>query len=327
MATRKDVAMRAGVSVATVSNVINRSKNVTPAVERRVRDAIEALNYRPNLLARGLSTRESKHMAMLVDNLYNPHYAELLAGAQAEASEQGYIVSVLSVDLSNPQDILDLPSRGVDGAILALSCDCDRVEAMIGELLPCVRLGGWVRVDYGPAAQDMIKLLKALGHRDMAFLSGVDLRVNPAYPAWRQAMETQGLPIREELIVDGVPPADQAEGYRAMEALLARNVPFTALFAGNDLAAMGAMRALHRAGRSVPGDVSVVGCDQLQAYRCVTPTLASMDTHAFEIGRCLVRLLTEEIALKPHETLIVPARFAPGESVGPAPTDPKEQAL
>lgn len=324
MATRKDVAMRAGVSVATVSNVINRSKGVTPGVERRVRDAIEALNYRPNLLARSLSTRESKHLALLVDNLYNPWYGELLAGAQAEASELGYIVSVLSVDLSSPQDILDLPSRGVDGAICV---DSGRVASMIGDLLPCVRLGEWVRVDYGPALRDAVKLLKALGHRRMAFLSGVGLDANPAYPAWRQAMEQEGLTVDGDLIADGLGPADQAEGYRAMEALLDRNAPFTALFAGNDLSAMGAMRALHRAGRRVPGDVSVVGCDQLQVYRSVTPTLASLDTHPFEIGRCLVRLLTEEIALKPHETLIIPARFAPGESVGPAPIDPKEQAI
>lgn len=319
MATRKDVAMRAGVSVATVSNVINKSKNVSPAVERRVRDAIDALNYRPNLLARGLSTREYKHVAMLIDNLYDPHYAEVLAGAQAEASEHGTLVSVLSVDLSNPQDILDLPGRGVDGVILAMSNDWERVVDMIGELLPCVHMGDWVKVCYEEAMLEMVRKLKELGHRRIAYLSGRSLKNNAAFSAWKAAMVDLDLPVHPQLIVDGIPPVDQAEGFRAMNELLGRDVPFTALFAGSDLAAMGAINALDRAGCRVPRDVSVVGCNQLQVYKCMVPTLASMDTHPFEVGRCLVRLLAEEIALKPHEPIIIPARFAMGESVGKAP--------
>ena len=120
MATRRDVAQRAGVSVATVSYVMNNTKNVTPEVRERVMHAVDELDYRPNLLARGLSTRETRHVAMLVDNLNNPHYCEVLSGAQEVASKNGYIVSVISVDFSNTRDVLDLASRWLDGAILAL---------------------------------------------------------------------------------------------------------------------------------------------------------------------------------------------------------------
>lgn len=255
MVTRKDVAMRAGVSVATVSNVMNRSKNVTPEVERRVRSAIEALNYRPNLLARGLSTRETRHVAMLVDNLYNPHYGELLAGAQAEASEHGYIISVLSVDTSNPQDIVDLASRGVDGVILALAGENDRIEALLSPALPCVCAGPWTRVDYDDAMNDMIERLIALGHHRIAFLSGVPLSPSEysRHQAWRRAMARHGLEIDEDLVVDGFAPADQAEGMRAIEMLIQQNAAFTAVYAVNDLVALGAMRALHLNGRKFPG--------------------------------------------------------------------------
>ena len=106
MATRRDVAQRAGVSVATVSYVMNDTKNVTPEVRERVMRAVDELDYRPNLLARGLSTRETRHVAMLVDNLSNPHYCEVLSGAQEVASKNGYIVSVISVDFSNTRDVL-----------------------------------------------------------------------------------------------------------------------------------------------------------------------------------------------------------------------------
>ncbi len=324
MATRKDVAMRAGVSVATVSNVINHSKNVTPDVERRVRDAIEALNYRPNLLARSLSTRETHHVAMLVDNLYDPYYAEMLAGVQAEASEMGYIVSVICVDLSYPNDISDLASRGVDGAILALYSDVPKVEALLGPQLSTARIGRWLRVDYQDAMNDMVALLKRKGHRRIAFLNAIP--TSNRLEVWKRAMKRHGLEVDEDLIINGIALPDQAEGIRAMELLLKKEVPFTAGYASNDLVALGAMRTLHLHGLRVPGDISVVGCGQLQVLRSMTPTLASMDIHAFELGRCLMRQLTEEIAATPHETLIIPARFAPGESIDSAPTNDERQS-
>ena len=131
MATRRDGAQRAGVSVVTVSYVMNNTKNGTPEVRERVMHAVDELNYRPNLLARGLSTRETRHVAMLVDNMNNPHYCEVLSGAQEVASRNGYIVSVISIDFSNTRDVLDLTSRWLDGAILALPTTNEQIESLL----------------------------------------------------------------------------------------------------------------------------------------------------------------------------------------------------
>ena len=101
MATRKDVADQAKVSVATVSYVVNHTKNVTPEVRARVEEAIKELDYRPNMIARGLAMKQTQHVAMFVNNLKNPYYSEMLAGAQTVASEHGYIVSIIMIDYSN----------------------------------------------------------------------------------------------------------------------------------------------------------------------------------------------------------------------------------
>lgn len=134
MATRKDVAEYAGVSVATVSYVVNHTKHVTPEVQARVEEAIRELHYTPNLVARSLVTRKTQHVAMLVNNLKNPYYTELLAGAQAVASKKDYIVSTIMIDYSNPEGGLKLASRGVDGVILATVQSGETAKLLEGSL-------------------------------------------------------------------------------------------------------------------------------------------------------------------------------------------------
>ena len=321
MATRRDVAQRAGVSVATVSYVMNNTKNVTPEVRERVMHAVDELEYRPNLLARGLSTRETRHVAMLVDNLNNPHYCEVLSGAQEVASKNGYIVSVISVDFSNTRDVLDLASRWLDGAILALPTTNEQIESLLPPSLPVINHDVSIAFDYRRAFDDMVGALKRAGHRDIAFLSGVPLSTpnHWRYAAWREALDKYGLPVNPDLIVDGLPSArtDEAEGMRAVGALLERGVDFTAIYALNDLMALGAIRALHNRGLRVPGDVSVVGCDRLKILQSITPTLATMDIRGFEVGRFLMRSLIGKIGGRCEETFTVSVDFVMGESVAP----------
>lgn len=322
MATRRDVAERAGVSVATVSYVLNRTKNVTPEVRKRVLTAARELDYHPNLLARSLSTKRTRHVAMLIDNLHNPHYCEILEGAQQLASEKGYIVSVIAVDQSNPRDILELTGRGVDGVILSLPGERPEVRSLLGDRLPVVMAGESVRIDYLPAMEEMLAHLTALGHRRIAFLSGLplDTAEHGRYLAWQTAMARQGLAVDPALVVDGLPGAatDEAEGVRAMGELLRRGVEFTAVYAVNDLMALGAMSALIHAGQSVPGRVSVVGCDQLRVLYALTPSLASMDVQPMDIGRHLMRHLIDEIGRRPRRPTEIVARYVPGESVAQA---------
>ena len=118
--TRKDVAKLANVSEATVSYVLNNKKHVTPEVKQRILDAAKELNYHPNLLARSMTTKKTKHIAMLVNNINNPHYSSILSGVQSVAEIEGYIVSLCSVDREPKDTIGKLISRGIDGIIIAL---------------------------------------------------------------------------------------------------------------------------------------------------------------------------------------------------------------
>lgn len=321
MTTRKDVARLAGVSVATVSYVINRTKRVTPEVEQRVRSAVEELNYRPNLLARGLTNRKTRHVAMLVDNLQNPHYTELLSGAQSVASENGYIVSIIPVDVSQPKDILELTSRGVEGVILTLGAYHLPVSTLLGDALPKSQADEYVIFDYGQAMDDMLAHLISLGHRKIACLTGFSAEKDglERTQAWRSALARHGLEVCEERICRGSASArmDGEEGAREMNALLDSGEPFTAVYAMNDLMAIGAIRALKMRGLSVPEDVSVVGNDHLEVLRSVTPSLASLDMHAREMGGYLMRQLMEIVEQKPISRRRIQAEYVPGESVGP----------
>jgi LacI family transcriptional regulator len=136
-----------------------------------------------------------------------------------------------------------------------------------------------------------------------------------------KALKARGISMDPSLVVSGrsAMNIDAAEGYREMHELLDRNVPFTAVYAINDLVAMGAIRALVDRGLKVPEDVSVVGNDCLEIYKWVSPTLASMDGYAVDIGRKLMQQIIDRIASKPLEEYTFVVKYVPGESVGPAP--------
>ena len=172
IATRKDVAELAGVSVATVSYVINKTKNVTAEVQERVEAAIKELNYSPNLVARSLATRKTQHVAMLVNNLKNPYYTEMLAGAQAAASKKGYIVSIIMVDYAAPEETLKLASRGLDGVIVA-TVQADETIRFLDGRIPYATPSENLYCSYKEGIFEAVKSLKEYGHTDIAFLSGL----------------------------------------------------------------------------------------------------------------------------------------------------------
>lgn len=322
MATRKEVAGLAGVSVATVSYVLNKTKKVTPEVEKRVLEAVDALGYRPNLVARSLSTKKTRHVAMLVDNLQNPHYTELLSGAQSVASENGYIVSIIPVDVSQPHDILELTGRGVEGVILALGADYPLVFQLLDPALPRAQVGPYITFNFEHAMDDMIRDLTRLGHRKIAFLTGLpaEFTDHERIIFWKAALERAGLEFSPELLIPTAPGTrmDPAEGIHAMNSLLDSGEEFTAVYAMNDLMALGAIRALKARGLQIPGDVSVVGNDRLSLLQDVSPSLATLDIHAVELGRLLMRQLIQTISMQPCCRATVIADYIPGETVGPA---------
>lgn len=320
LATRKDVAKRAGVSDATVSYVINNTKNVTPEVRERVLAAVKELDYRPNLVARGLATNRTHHVAMLVDNLKNPYYCEVLEGAQHVASRQGYIVSVISLSITDEQTIAELASRNVDGVIFANVGGA--ADADLKKKIPWISLEGPIGLNYRKAVFDMVECLAGLGHRQIAFLSGLTLNLadNARYRDYIDALEQFGLSFNPLLCVDNPKQrTDEKAGKLAVEELFSRKIPFTAVFAVNDLMAIGAAKGIRDAGLVVPEDISLVGCDNLSILEWYSPSLSTIDVQAFEVGQMMMEQLLAKISGKPDITKKIEATFLPRESIGKPP--------
>lgn len=326
--TRKEVAQMAGVSVATVSYVLNQTKNVTPAVRERVLNAVNELHYSPNLLAKSLATKETRHVAMLIDNIQNSHYANLLGGVQHVAEREGYIVSVLSANYSSKDSMLELISRGVDGVILTFGFY--NLQDFASDLhLPAVYADDRIRMDYRGAIFDIVTCLKSLGHRQIAFLSGLPQSTDTArYRLFLEALQSCGLPVCTELHFQGEGYTDENAGYEAADRLLRCGHPFSAVFVLNDLMAIGAMRRFWEAGLRIPADVSVVGCDGIKSAAFTTPPLSTIQCHTFSFGEALMQQLLSLLhpeTYPPIEGKVIQAEFVRRESVGPAPNMRKQE--
>lgn len=318
--TRKEVAEEANVSVATVSNVINFTKNVTPEVKQRVLAAIEKLQYRPNIVARSLASNKSKHVAMIVDNMQNPHYNEMLEGAQKYASSIGYLISVIPIQSSSLKSISDILGRGIDGAISTVQETC--VKEHMTSSVPTVRLDNSINLQYKDAIFEMVKTLKDYGHKKIAFLSGLKLsnETHIRYHFFIEAMEHYGLAVDHELIIDGGEDqlTDENSGFTAMVKLFEDQKDFTAVFTSNDLMAIGAMKAIKKRNLSVPEDISIVGVDNINLGKWLSPTLSTIDIYSYELGKSLMQVLVSEIENTEFEKQSLIAKFIPRESIGKA---------
>ena len=312
MATRKNVAQLAGVSEATVSHVINGTKYVSPDLEQKVRKAIISLNYRPNIIARSLVTKTTRHIAILVSDLKNPYYAEITEGMQDVAQKEGYIVSLIRYGSSSDDVITDLAYRYVDGLfILTPVKKLTSVEKQSREY--GIAVVSDVVVNYSRAIDEMIGHLVGLGHTKIGFLSGLPIETpdHDRYISYRLSLENHGICFDPSLVVNGVEPYNTtiAAGYDAMNALLSTRSDVSAVFAANDLMAIGALRAIRDAGFRVPEDISVVGCDDIFLADSVDPPLTTLRVPKFEMGRKAMYQMLSQIRENRHEPAVVDAEF------------------
>lgn len=317
MVTRKDVARLAKVSEATVSYVINDTKHVTPEVRKKVLDAVKELHYTPNMVARSLVTNHMYHVVMLVDNMKNPHYNDVMEGMQLEASQKGYLVSVISVDTSDNTMLKGLAARGVDGVILATSQDT--VNKLLPPTLSKIGIGELVETDFHQAMLDMIERLVNLGHRKIAYLSGLKMS-NPLhnrYQCFCEALRFYGIEYDEQLFVDGDEQerTNELSGVCAAKELLSRKREFTAVVTTNDLMAIGAARIFWENGYCIPRDISLVGCDNLSILQWFTPTLTTMDVGSFETGQAAIKGFIHMINGEEYKKHIVKVKFLEKESI------------
>lgn len=270
-----DVARHAGVSQATVSRVLNRRENVLVETRQRVLDTICALGYRPNAIARSLVTQRTRSIGLVVSDILNPFYPELINALENVASAKQYdlILCLTNHGPDKERQLIDnLLRRKVDGIIFATApLWSEAIKAPVEFGIPVVltnrRLESYdtdyVVSDNASGAYKMTQHLLSLGHRHIAFVQGrVDASTNiERLKGYSQALKETGVSIDPDLVTTG--NFTQAGGYRAAHELLRKRLPPTAIFCANDTMAFGVMEALGDAGFRVPKDISVAGFDDV----------------------------------------------------------------
>ncbi|HVS62693.1 MAG TPA: LacI family DNA-binding transcriptional regulator [Thermoanaerobaculia bacterium] len=339
--TLKDVANHLGLSSATVSVVLNRSPaadSIPDKTKDRVLAAVEELGYRPDLLARSLRRRRSHAIGVLVPNIGEDYAAGVMAGAEHLLSERGYFY--LAASHRWQPDLLDenlnrLKDRSVEGLILIAT----PIHESPG--LPTVVVAGHNRlpdvtnviIDHDAAAMQALSHLVEHGHRTIAVLKGQPRNTDTA-DRWRaisRAASELGIEIRPELVkeIADLPAGDDLfsperryrQGFEIGQELLAvDHTPFTALFAFNDVSAIGAIRAFLDAGRRVPEDISVVGFDDIQSAPFQNPSLTTIHQPLRKMGELAASTLLDRLAGGPrHDFLTVEATLVVRGSSGLAP--------
>jgi DNA-binding LacI/PurR family transcriptional regulator len=299
-----DVARLAGVSHQTVSRVINGSDHVREETRQRVLVAMRQLDYRPNSVARALVTGRSKTLGVvsLDTTLYGP--ASTLYGIEQAAHEAGYFITIASMRTLDRASVLEAVERlrmqGVDGIlVIAPQEGAARALLQVPAGIPLVALEAGpedavpvASIDQHAGAVAATEHLLELGHPTVWHIAGPSdwIEAQQRAAGWRQALEAAGIVPQAPLVGDWSP----SSGYELGGTIAGRD-DISAIFVANDQMALGVLRALHEAGRAIPGDVSVVGFDDVAEAPYFTPPLTTVRQDFDEMGRRGLRLLLERM--------------------------------
>ncbi len=297
-----EVASSAGVSVATVSRVLNGTGPVSGDARRRVLEAVESLGYVPHGGARSLSTRRSMNVGVLLPDVHGAFFSEVVRGIDLAARAAGYhvLVSGSHSDLEETSAVLQALHGRIDGLILLTAgIDADWLRRTLPRRVPAVLLNNsgedhdhdTIRIDNRLGARMAADHLLDLGHRRIAMICGPSGNTDAAerLRGFREALAARDLPTAPIEL-----PGDFGEesGFRAGERLADQAPSPTAVFAANDAMAIGCLAALRGRGLRVPEDVSLVGFDDVPIARYLTPALTTVQVPIAEIGgRALERLV------------------------------------
>lgn len=311
--TIRDVAAHVGVSYQTISRVINNSDRVSPKTRAKVQAAIEELGYQPNRLARSLVTQKTRTIGLVVADITNPFFFEVARGVQDEALEQDYNVFVCNTD-DNPKgerDILSLlASQEVDGVILSTASSSDEeLLSFVKNYKPLVVINreinhpktSLVNVDIFEGAKMAIEHLLGRGHTKIGILShqGHDPVQVRRVKGYRQTLLAHGITPKEDWLVLTTP--NLVGGYEATQELLKEHPEITAIFAYNDLMAIGALRGCHDMDVRVPEDCAIMGFDDIKFSAMTNPSLSTIRYNKYAIGqKAMSRLL--EMLEEPNAT-------------------------
>lgn len=341
MASITEVARLAGVSIATVSRVVSSADYaVSPATRQRVLDAAEALDYVPNALARGLHTSHVPVVGVIVHDITDPYFSEVVRGVEDGASAGGYLVIICSSerDPERERSYVRLLRSMRAAAVIFAGSGLD--DPALNEELPrhvkAIRAYGGAVVHLSPYASgepevgvanadgiaSMVGALVEAGHRRIAYLAGpTSLYVARArLDGYRQGLADAGLAIDERLIVHTSLDADG--GALGVELLLGGEAPFTAICCANDLLALGALRRLDELGIAVPAEVSVAGFDDIAVAAMASPSLSTVRLPLRELGRRGFDFADRVISGKRPRRELLPTRLVVRASTGAPPARP-----
>jgi DNA-binding LacI/PurR family transcriptional regulator len=332
--TLQDIADMLKLSKSTVSRALSGDPRVAEDTRARVVSLARHMGYTPNPTARALATRRTNTIGLAVPwaprSLSDPFYLEFLGAAGDEAMRNGYSLFLSAPDgdgagvVRAHTELAD--PRRIDGMILTEpKANDERIELLRSVELPFVVLGvasdpdvSWISGDNTAGARDAVDHLISLGHTSIACITGPPDQTSSdaRFEGYRLAMCRAGLPIDRNIIVAG--DFTQSGGHSAMRVIINSGRVPSAVFACNDVMALGAMRALREAGLTVPADVSVVGFDGISMAEYVDPPLATVKQPIQELGRMAVQILIGHVSGEADPAhRVLPVQYQPRDSVGP----------
>lgn len=307
MVTIKDVARHANVSITTVSRVLNETEHaVSPETKERVLKSIQELGFYPNAMARGLHLNKTRTIGLIIQDISNPYYPSIVRGVEDAAQELGYTVVLANVYRSRERTtkyLNVLREKRVDGIIFTGGGVVkDAVEEKFFERthITTVVIGKScnaklpsVQINNVQASREACEHLIKLGHRKIVTITGPcdSTTAIDRLEGYQQALKVHGIDPQEGWIYQG--NFEFESGYRAAESFLSMGNGFTALFAHNDMMAIGAMKALREKGLRIPEDIAVIGFDNIPLTSYITPALSTVAVPVYELGRTSMKILSD----------------------------------
>ncbi|TET03724.1 MAG: LacI family transcriptional regulator [Candidatus Atribacteria bacterium] len=307
MVTIKKIAKKAGVSVGTVSKVLNYDKTVSEINKRKVIRIIKELNYRPNRIARSLSKGKTKNVGFIIPDITNPFFPELVRGASDLLLSNGYYVFLCSSDNdSNKEDfyINDLVSMWIDGIIIAPSDTENRDIGIFNKIIsPFVVVDREIKelnkdliiINNKKGAYGAASYLISNGHRRIVILAGPQYTktAQDRFMGWKKALEEKAL-FREEFAFWGNFSIDS--GYEMMKKVFNNLGKVDAVFACNDLIALGAIQAIEEKKYKIPDDISIIGFDDIYLSRFLKSPLTTVKQPIYDMGKIAAEILLDRMS-------------------------------
>lgn len=309
MSSMNEVAKKAGVSVATVSRVLNNSNSVNEATRTKITKAIKDLNYQPNRVAKRLRSKSisSNLIGVLIPDIQNPFYVDVLRGIEDVASTKNYAIIMCNFGQDKEKERMYLEilqSESIDGLVAAPASETDpQLKKMLANGMPvvCVDRGlkdsnvDVVLVDNVSGAYKAVDHLIKSGYKRIAYISGM-----PTIPStilrgegYRKALEDNNIEFDPELVKSG--DSKHESGVKLCEELLSMPTPPDAFFTGNNLITLGALETIHKRGLRIPEDTAILGFDDMQWASSLNPPLTAVRQPAYEMGKRAAELLIQRI--------------------------------